>query len=258
MHLEAIAYSATAPGAGAPAAAVTGDSLVIKNSKGPAKILAAWGRQQVEGFQQFSFPSGHDTTRGYRVNVEAGLPQQLLCTGIGMEVQPQELVSITIAGSAVAGDVEQGLLMMHYDDLPGVDGRFITWEQVKSRAQLHTTVSATLTGTAAGWTGSELITAESDLLRANRDYAVLGATTNTLCAAVAISGPDTAYQRCPVPGNPDTSQELQDWFSYIARAYGRPMIPVINSGNKASTFISFLQNEDNITPLVTLYLALLK
>jgi hypothetical protein len=258
MHLETITYNATQPNTGLAAAAVTGDSLTIKNSKARAQILQGWGMNQVEGFQQITFPSGHDTTRGFRANVDALMPQNFFTNGLGMYVEPQELLSILIAGSNVAADVESGSLLIKYDDLPGVTSRTISWQALRNKVESLTTISATLTGAAAGYTGSELINAESDLLRANRDYAVLGLTTNIPCCTLSILGPDTGYQRVSLPGPVDTSQMLQEGFVFLARSFDEPLIPVINSGNRNSTFLSFVQNENNISPLVTAYLALLK
>jgi hypothetical protein len=258
MHIETITFQATAPGAsGAAAAAATGDSLTIKNSKSAANIIALWGRQQTAGWQQIAFPSGHDTTRGFRHNVAANEPENHLSIGIGMPVQPQELLTVTIAGSATAGDVETGCALVYYDDLPGVNSRLIRWHELVKRAAAYTTVSATLTGAAAGYTGSELINAESDLLRANRDYAVMGITTNSECAAVSLIGPDTGYQRVSVPGDKVDAEHCQEWFGTLARSFDMPCIPVINSGNRNATYLSFVQDENNISPLVTLYLALL-
>lgn len=260
MHLELITCSTTAAGAsGAAAAALTGDSLTVKNSKSPARILAAWNQNQADGFMQISKPSGHDTTRGFRQVVDGSNIMNLLPLGIPLEAEPQELLSVTIAGSATAGDVELCHLQMCYEDLPGVEGRFLKWSEMLKRIEMLklTTIQATLTGAAAGYTGSELITAESDLLQANRDYAVLGITTNVPCGSVFISGPDTAYQRCAVPGGVSEADYGRDWFCALARAFDMPLIPVLNSGNKASTFLGFTQNENNVSPQVSVCLGLL-
>jgi hypothetical protein len=258
MHLETITFSATAPGAaGATATAATGDSLVIKNSNGAAEIIAIWGDNQGAGFHQLTFPSGHDTSRGFRYNVPIAEPDNRLTLGLGMKVEPQETITATIAGSGTAGDVEIGMMLVHYGTLPGVTSRMITYAELERRAHKYTTISATLSGTAAGYTGTELVTAESDLLQANRDYALMGITTNTGCAGVWLAGPDTGYQRVSVPGNELDSQHMQEWFPTLSRAFDRALIPVINSGNKSATNIGFVQNENNVSPLVTLYLALL-
>jgi hypothetical protein len=260
MHLETIAFSATAPGAaGAAAAALTGDSLTVKNSKGPAHVIAMWAHNQSDGFHQLIFPSGHDTTRGWRTVVEAGSIDQRFPLGCRMAVQPQELISATIAGSATAGDVETGVLLVQYDDLPGVNARLIDWVAMSKRAEAFVTVQATLTGAAAGYTGAELITSESDLLRANRDYAVLGIETSTDTAAIVLDGPDTGYARISCPGNAARGEFCGAFFGTLSKMLnGAETIPVINSGNKTSTNLRFIQNENNISPVVSVNLVLLK
>jgi hypothetical protein len=55
---------------------------------------------------------------------------------------------------------------------------------------------------------------------ANRDYAVLGITTNIQCASVFITGPDTAYQRAACPGSVSEADYGRDWFCGLARAFG--------------------------------------
>lgn len=261
MHLELItAQTTAATTAGAAAAAATGDSLTVKNSKGRARILAAWLALQGDGFLQVTKPSGHDTTRGWRQVCDVASIMNLLPAGVALEAEPQELLSVTIAGSATAGDVESACLQVLYDDLPGVNGRMIDWPTLQKRGEFGklVTIQATLTGAAAGYTGTELITAESDLLQANRDYAVCGITTSTATAAVFVIGPDTAYQRCAVPGAISEADTGRDWFCALSRAFDDKLIPVINSGNKASTSVGFVQNENNISPIVSIGLVLLK
>jgi hypothetical protein len=258
MHTELVSFSATQPNTGAAATAFTGDSLTIKNSKGPAHIVAWWAQQQVDGYQQLITPTMHDTTRGFRTVVEASNIDNLLPAGMAIEVQPQELMSITIAGSNTAGDVELGHMLVHYPDLPGVNARAIKWSDLLRRAETLTTVQMTLTGAATGYTGAELITAESDLLRANRDYAIIGATTSTACGAITIVGPDTGYVRTAIPGQASDADIGRDWFAALSRQFDLALIPVINSGNKSATTIGITQNENNVSPVISITLALLK
>lgn len=259
MHLELITAQATQPNTGAAATAATGDSLTVKNSKGRAHILAMWVMLQADGFLQISKPSGHDTTRGWRQVCDTGSIMNLLPNGVPLDIEPQELLSVTIAGSNTSGDVDTACLQVLYEDLPGVNSRLIDWPTLQRKAETLklNTIQATLAGTAAGYTGSELITAESDLLQANRDYAVLGITTSTPVASVFIVGPDTGYQRAAVPGGVSEADYGRDWFCALSRAYGQPTIPVINSGNKASTYFGFVQNENNVSPVISMSLALL-
>jgi len=260
MHIELVSYSATQPNTSGAAAAFTGDSLTIKNSKGAAKVISIWAFNQVEGFHQIAFPSGHDTTRGWRSIVEANSPTFRLPNGLPMEVQPQELMTITIAGSNTAGDVETGHMLVHYDDLPGVTQRLATWERVQAavmKGAKQTTVQATITGTAAGYSGAELINAESDLLRANSDYALVGIETSTPVGAVTIVGPDTGNVKIGVPGDALNSQVTAGFFGLLSRALNMATIPIINSGNKNSTFIGVAANENAGATIVSLNLVLL-
>src|SRR5215213_6137267 len=135
MHTELISYSATQPNTGAAAAAFTGDSLTIKNSRGAAHVLAMWAFNQVDGYHQIVWPSGHDTTRGWRTIVQASdiTPRNVM--GTPWFLQPQELLTITIAGSNTAGDVETGHMLIEYDDLPGVTSRQIDWDSVLRRGE---------------------------------------------------------------------------------------------------------------------------
>jgi hypothetical protein len=259
MHFELVSYSATQPNTGAAAAAFTGDSLTIKNDrKQGTKILAMWAFNQVEGFHQIATPSGHDTTRGWRTVVEANDITDRLDLGIGMPVEAQELMTITIAGSNTAGDVETGHLLIHYKDLPGIDQRFLDWQTVQRRTEKITTIQASITGSGAGYSGTELINADSDLLMANRDYALLGIETVTPCGAVWLTGPDTGNVRVGVPGNSIRPDLAGAYFAVLSRAYDLATIPVINSGNKNSTNIGVAMNENAGATVVSLNLCLLK
>lgn len=258
MHTELLSYSATQPNTGAAAAAFTGDSLTIKNSRNPAHVVAMWGFNQVDGYHQIVWPSGHDTTRGWRTVMETAniIPRNVM--GTAWKLEPQELLSITIAGSNTAGDVETGHLLLHYDDLPGVTSRAIEWDDLLRRGEEQVTVQATITGTAAGYSGSEAINADSDLLRANRDYALLGMETTTDVGAICISGPDTGNVRTAVPGAASRPDYCGNFYAILSRAYNKPLIPIINSGNRASTNLSLAMNENAGATVVSLNLVMLR
>lgn len=256
-HIELVSYSATAPSSGAAAAPLSGDSLVVKNARESAEIIAWWGDQQVAGFHQLTVPSGHDTTRGLRQHVRAGEVDQLLPEGISVPVQAQETISLQISGSATAGDVESGSMLMLYRGLSGSGQVGISWADLLKRRQKLTTVFLTLAGTAAGYTGSEAINVETDLLLANREYALLGGSVSVESATISISGPDLGNVRVGFPANDLEPEVSMNFFPRLARAFNEPIIPVINSGNRANTLVSFVQDENNVSIGVTLFLALL-
>jgi len=255
---DSIAYTVTAAGAsGTAAAAVAGDSLTIKNSKNP-RIFQLWQDNQANGFVQVAFPTAHDTTRGFRASVVASEVTPRMAMGMPMPITPQETMSITVAGSATAGDVENGVLLIGYDDLPGIAQRLVTFAEVQRRMEKLTTLQVSIDVTAGGaWNGAELITADSDLLQANRDYAVLGIEFQTECTAVSIKGPDTGNLRMAVPGSIEFADLSNQWFCVLSRSFGEATIPVINSANKANTYLEALQDENIADVTCTVMLALL-
>lgn len=255
-HFELVTCTAVQPNTGAAAAAASGDSLTIKNGRKPI-ILTAWGLNQVAGWVGIMSPSAHDTTRGYRARVVASQADLILPLGVGIEVEPQELLSVTIAGSNTAGDMEQCMMLIGYDELPGSDQQKLTWGQFTSRLEKLVSVDVSITAVASVYT-EELITADSDLLKANRQYAVLGAKTSIECGAITLRGPDTANVKVGVPGNELDGDLTAGFFGLLARSFDAALIPVINSSNKAATYIGAHADENGATVLVSLILGLLK
>lgn len=260
--IELLVATATAPGAsGIAGTAVAGDSLTIKNGSG-ARILQCWSDHQGSGIAQIiRNTSGHDTTRDLRYEVVATELSPHQPMGIPNELAPQELLSLLIAGSSAGGDVETLCMLIEYDDLKGLgDQNLIDWDTLKRRLVKTCNLDVSLTAAVgpAFATSEELITAETDLLKANSEYAVVGYKVRQECAAVYIRGSDTANVRIGGPGNDLDARYTTEWFSLLSRAYDRPMIPVINTGNKGSTFVGCHQDENAGTVNVTFILALLK
>lgn len=257
MHLQLTTATATAPGAGGAAAtAVSGDSLTTLNGKGKARIVAAWGTAQTAGFCQLAFPSGHDTTRGYRVGTSTGVNPFLLPPGLELPITFQEVVTATIAGSGTAGDVEQMSLIVAYDEVPGLAQRYTSPARAL-KGEKFTSVEASITSSAGpNYSGTETIATDSDLLLPNRDYAVMGYQTRTAVHAVGFVGPDTANTRVAGPGvlRPELTSR---WFLMLSSMLGAPLVPVINTGNKTTTNLFVATDENAGTFVVTLHLALL-
>ena len=257
--LKLISYSATAPGAsGAAAAALSGDSLIVENdhsSEGPC-IVDLWGQNQTAGFHQvIRNTSGDNTTRDLRYRMAAANSLPLLPRGTRARLVAQEQLTITIAGSATAGDVETGCMSIWYPNLSGINANLISWSDLMKRAQNLTTVDVSITSAAAGYT-EELITADSNLMKSNFRYAVLGIEADVSVAAVYIKGPDFGNVRVGMPGNLSDPQWAGGYFGELSRAHGdAEMIPTIDSGNRDNTFIGFVSNENATTVKATAWLA---
>lgn len=262
MHLETIAATVVAPGAGpTAAAAVSGDSLTTRAAVLGTQmfITAIVADQQAAGMVQLTYPSGHDTTRGLRVRGTANVPTTRVFRGLTMPVNPQELLSLSVSGSAVALDVENVALTLWYENVPGLSARLITDVELAERMEKIMSIDATITPTAGGtWSAPEALNAESDLMLPNRDYAIMGATFGAQCCMLGIRGPDTANVRVGIPGAEALPGETREWFVSMSRLTGLPTIPVINSGNKSGTLMDVLSDENLTAVPFTLYLALLR
>ena len=257
--LDTITVTGTAIGATLAAGAVaTGDSLQIKNQTGgaPAWLVEFWADFQVAGEARIRSPKFHDNVDAIRSRVLIGVVEPLLPAGVAQPLFGQDVLSVELAGSAVAGDVESVVMQVYYPDLPGQSARLMTWEQIKPRVKnvLGVRVAITL-GATPGYNGARAINSDVDLLQANTDYAVLGMTTNTECAAVCLRGPDTGNLRCAVPGEPGLIHITNNWFKHLAEKYNLPLIPVINSANKGGTFIDCVNDENAGTANVVVWLA---
>lgn len=256
MHFEIVTAIATAPNLGAAGAALTGDSLTVKNGKGKICTLAAWSTRQVAGFSQYIVPSGHDTTRNYRAGVSIGTGQLTMPVDMEMDFDAQEVIASTLAGSAVAGDIELDSLLVFYNDFPGIQMRSITPQAMESRVKKFTTVETSVVAVATGQYSTAAVTASSDLLKANTDYAVIGMNSRTAAHALIVQAPDFGNVRVGVPGNlrPEVTNQ---WFMLLSRAHNKPLVPVFNTGNKAQVNVGFCGDENAATTLITLYLAML-
>lgn len=264
-NLQTLAYSVTAAASianGGSAAAVIGDnSFTIQNNNGPVKILAWHALNQTSGFHRLTSPSMHDNQNGLKVEVAAGDLGNLIGRGLHLELQPQEAFKMQISGGAVAGDVESGMLLMEYDDFPGSSGRYIGFDALRSRMDPSkmTTVFKTLAATGPGLGVAEALNSEDDNLWGGRDYALLGISCSTNVLGVYIYGPDTGNTKIACPGNAvDAYPRGSDYYCELSRVFDRPCIPVINSTNKANTFVGFYADENVAQPVVSLHFAMLK
>jgi hypothetical protein len=248
MFFETIGYQATAAATtGSAATAFSGDSLNVKNGmpNSAIRLAAIWSKNQTLGAQQIVAPSFSDTTRGIRWVAPAATLAYPFRAPMVQSLTAQELISATIVGTAVAGDIEQGLLTLLYDDLPGQSGKYITPEDVMSQGVRSVTVQASITLTAAGgWTGAELITVDSDLLRANTPYALLGGAVGIQVSAIGVRAPDWSNGRVAFPGDPANPETTNNWFSLLSKVMGVPMIPTFNSANKNNIFLDGADDEN--------------
>ena len=171
----------------------------------------------------------------------------------------QDALATEITGSATAGDIELAALYVWYDNLPGVEARLMSFEDVMQRMENIVTVENTLAlGTTGDYTGEEALNSEFNLLRANTDYALLGYLCSVECLAIRWRGVDFGNLGVGGPGHETEKEMTANWFSNIAQQTGIPAIPVFNSSNQAGLLIDGVQDENGADPLVISILAQLR
>lgn len=257
--LEVIAGQATAPGATITGLTMNaGNSLTVRNAPLESQImlLQAWSKHQTAGIFRIRSPKLHDNVQGILLRGGAGNPKPLLPEMFRQPLFPQDELIAEITGSNTAGDIEIGAMLLWYEDLPGVNGRFINPETLMQRSKHILTVENTIaTGTAGGYSGEEAIDAETDLLKANTDYALLGYLVNAECGVVRWRSADFGNIGVGGPGDEVARQVTSRWFMKLSEKFGQPLIPVFNSANKGGTFIDVHQDENGTDVIVTTILA---
>lgn len=245
--LDTISGFVTAPGATlTPWTLAAGDSLQIRNSN-PAKktqLVNLWGFNQAAGTLRTRSPKLHDNVQGIRVGLTAAQTDYFLGYPILQTLFPQDILICEQTGSATAGQIESGTLLVYYEDLPGVSGRFIDPPGLLKRGvNIVTNELAITPGAAGGYSGQLAINAQFDLLQANTDYAVVGYVVSARGCTVTLRGPDTGNLRVSGPCEPAKKNETCEWFWKLSQFAGVPMIPIINSANKGGTFCDVVQNQ---------------
>lgn len=235
-----------------------GNALTIRNAPEgtPIYLIGVWNDNQTQGILQVRSPLLHDNVRGIRMIAQASEVENLLPIGQRQILHPQDTLVVELSGSATAGDIETACLLLWYQDVPGVDADLRMAQDVLDAMVNILTVDVTITtGTAGGYSGGEAINAESDLLKANTNYAILGADVGTECACVRIRASGFGNLGVGIPGNDTDHMDNRDWFLRLSRMTGLPTVPVFNSSDKGNVLIDAAQDENGADVGVSLILA---
>jgi hypothetical protein len=235
-----------------------GDSFQIKNAapNSDCFMLSFWAHNQVAGMARIRTPKMHDNVDSIRTRTQAALVFPLMAEGTAQRFYPQDVEIVELAGSTTAGKIEGVTQLMYYSDLPGQAARLITADTLKQRMKNQIGVRLAITlGTTTGYNGARAINGDVDLLKANTDYALLGASGDVRTQAICLRGPDTGNLRVSLPCEPTLWHLTESWFVRLSRLFGLALIPVINSANKGGTLVDCVNNDAGGTENVTLWLA---
>lgn len=249
LGMEIVTGFATAPGVAASVALTmaAGDSLQVKATAAPNTdifLLSMWAQNQVAGSFRVHSPKMHDNVQGIRVKNNTGDELSLFPRGIKQRLFSQDILTAEITGSAVGGQIEQASLLIWYKDIIGISANLIDAPTLASRlVNVFAVESALAPGALGGYSGSKAINLDVDLFKANTSYALIGYHVTAQATSIGIRGPDTGNLRVGGPCDPIFVELTEDWFRRLSIENGLPTIPVINSANKANTFIDCAQNQ---------------
>jgi hypothetical protein len=94
----------------------------------------------------------------------------------------------------------------------------------------------------------------NDTLKANTDYALLGASSTLPATLISVVGPDTANYRVGCPLHWDIGKSSSYFVDQTVK-YGRPGIPVINANNKGNTLVTACDAATNVATAAILFFA---
>jgi len=261
--LEVISGSVTGVGATITASAVnTGDSFTVRNTDLSKKIwlLDAWGYYDTaSGLFRIHSPRLHDNVQGIRMRVVNNNTEPLLSGAadaiFAQRLYPQDALIVEQTGSAANIDTAHMLIL--YDDVPGLAGRFIDNTLLMAAAinRVGQEISITTTAASGQYTGASAINATNDNFKPNTDYAILGVETDTRVGAIGIKGADLGNVRVGIPGEPTQRHLMANWFQRLSKAYNRALIPVFNSAAKGSILVDCTGHTAAITAVLTFHLA---
>lgn len=237
IAIDTVSGSVTNPGATLTAWTVnSGDALTVRNFSAPAQafIIDANFRGATAPTGRIRSPRLHDALQAIQLKQVAADGRSVWPRGTIQQVFPQDALQVHENGGAAEVDI--GSLLFFYQDLPGVDARLVSWQQIANRIQHLVTVEASFTSAATAGLYSATVAMNggaNDILIANRDYALLGYNTDTDIGRVCIRGADSGNLRLSGPGTTDKTMS-SNWFRLLSDWTGLPCIPVFNAANKAS------------------------
>ncbi|HTX52521.1 MAG TPA: hypothetical protein VMD08_03885 [Candidatus Baltobacteraceae bacterium] len=258
--LDTIAsYQGTVGSTLAAGTMATGDPAAIRNFP-PTQFAAlmAAGYDDVTSplTWRIRSPLLHDNVDGIQFDPGTAAPTLLLPRGMQQKLQAQDTLTFEFSTAASTGKA-CGAALIYYSQLPGAPARLYAPGDIDGITKNIKPVRIAIgsgANTAGQWYDLVITTTEN-LLHANTDYAVLGLSFSQAVAMVAVKGPDTGNLRCGVPGGTNNPQGAE-FFVRLSEEAQLPCIPVINSANAGSTFVSIVSSAaTGAAGFVTLMLA---
>lgn len=258
--LEIIAGFVNNPGATLTTLTTSGGGTSVIRGTDTTKgtwMLSTWAFNLAAGEFRITSPRLHDQAQCIRNRVTASLSSPLapgfLNGGFAQRLYAQDNLTEQLSGGGA--EIDLGAILVGYDNLDGVSGRYIDQPTLRKSGVNILTAEVTVTAVATGlWGGAVAINSSFDTLIANTDYALIGAMTDTRGLAIGVTAVDFGNLRVGIPAEPSLRSLTQNWFEALSLAYSAPYIPVFNSANKSTTLIDVTTNGAGGTYIINLEL----
>lgn len=256
MAIESITLVATNPGVGSAGVITPGNSLTVRRGSG-VRVVGGEQTRTVGGFSTLSSPLLHDAVRGVQVGGGVG---QSFFKSLSLPLESQDTLSVSMSGSGAA--IEHTTYDIYYNKLEGVQSREIGIAEYLRRAVTMVGIRVAVTpGTTAFGTEVSLVAIDNQL-KAGTDYALVGIHNMTGVATVGthgikVSGIDFGNLGVVLPGSAIVDQSMAGMhFLSLSRENNLPLIPVINSDNRAQVMVSAIGAAATATTAVILLMQL--
>jgi hypothetical protein len=233
-----------------------GDSVNIPNFAAgtPASLLAVSGGAVASGIIRIRSPLIHDQAQGLRLVRGAGPQVVFAPPDAPQPLFAQDHLIIETSAGATAKSVVAWWIYL--SNMPGAAANLRTAQEVEAATVNVTGLLCTLAGVAAAGTysGEQAINVTQNTLRANTNYALMGATFSETIDVAMVNGPDTGHYNVGIPGLAENIWTRR-WFMDLSLLTGLPLVPVINSANAGATMIKAASVEAHAAPNISLILA---
>jgi hypothetical protein len=258
--LEVIAGFATNPSTTLTTITMSsGQSAVVRGTDASKAswLMSVWAFCATAGAVRITSPRLHDQAQGMRWQQPANavLPRYPSPFGaaFGQRLYAQDNLTLQVSGGG--SELDCMALLIGYEDLAGVSGRFIDVPTLRNKGINALTAEVTVTaGSAGSFAGGVAINSSFDTLIANTDYAILGGISNTRGCVARVSGVDFGNLGVGFPCEPLSQDRTMNFFEQLSFAYQGAWIPTFNSANKAATTIDVQTNGSGGTFIIDLML----
>lgn len=253
-YMSAGFFTAGAAGTGV-ATPMTGDTFVVPNFiAGKGYLETVWAEGASTDFVSVHSPRMHDNNQGIRLLTPGNTVDPLVPWGADQVLYSGDAPVVSIDETAAATGAIATIYS--FDDMPGVQPRLATWDDVSARIINISGVQVTAGAIAAigSYSAGAAINSSFDNFQADSDYALLGYLTAATVLAIAVAGQDTGNLKVGGPGVADP-KVTKNWFMDMDQRSGRPSIPVIAANNKGGTLVFQTDNTAHAAQSVVLIMA---